>query len=277
MPPATLNTMAADLRCALDPVAFAVERLDFRPDPWQAKVLRSSGGNVLLNCSRQAGKSTTTSIIALHTAQYQPGSLTLLVSPSLRQSRELFVKVVDFMRMLEPRPILEEDNKLSFALGNGSRVVSLPGTGETVRGFSAPSLVIEDEAAFVEDGLYGAVRPMLAVSGGRLVLMSTPHGKRGHFYEAWRDEEAEWLRTEVSALECPRITEEFLEQERQALGDLWFRQEYGCEFLETIDQVFRYDDIERALSDDVEPLFGGDRAPAGDVRALLERDRECAA
>ena len=81
----------------------------------------------------------------------------------------------------------------------------------------------------------------------------------------------------MSALQCPRITEEFLEQERQALGDLWFRQEYGCEFLETIDQVFRYDDIERALSDDVEPLFGGDRAPAGDVRALLERDRECAA
>ncbi len=272
-----LRDLAVDLRCALDPVAFAVERLDFMPDPWQADVLRSSGKNVLLNCSRQAGKSTTTSIIALHTAHYQPGSLTLLVSPSLRQSRELFGKVVDFMRMLEPRPIMEEDNKLSFQLGNGSRVVSLPGTGETIRGFSAPRLVVEDEAAFVEDGLYGAVRPMLAVSGGRLILMSTPHGKRGHFFEAWRDGGAEWLRTEVTALQCPRITEEFLEQERQALGDLWFRQEYSCEFLETIDQLFRLEDIEHALSDDVKPLFGDDRAPAGDVRALLERDRERAA
>ena len=71
--------------------------------------------------------------------------------------------------------------------------------------------------------------------------------------------------------------DEFLEQERQALGDLWFRQEYGCEFLETIDQLFRLEDIERALSDDVEPLFGDDRAPAGDVRALLARDQERAA
>ena len=262
--------MAVDLRCALDPVAFAVERLEFTPDAWQAEVLRSSGKNILLNCSRQAGKSTTTAIIALHEAHYQPQSLILLVSPSQRQSRELFVKVCGFLRMLEPRPILEEDNRLSFTLSNGSRVVSLPGTGETVRGFSAPRLVIEDEAAFVDDAVYGAVRPMLAVSGGRLILMSTPFGKRGHFFEAWRDGGTEWLRSEVTALQCPRISEEFLEKERQALGDLWFRQEYGCEFLETVDQVFRYDDIERALSDEVEPLFGtGREAPAGDVRALL--------
>ncbi len=267
---ATLEVMADDLRSALDPVAFAVERLGFTPDAWQAKVLRSSGQNILLNCSRQAGKSTTTSIIALHEAYYQPQSLILLISPSLRQSRELFAKVCDFLKMLEPRPTLDEDNRLSFMLGNGSRVVSLPGTGETVRGFSAPRLVIEDEAAFVDDAVYGAVRPMLAVSGGRLILMSTPHGKRGHYHEAWKDGGPEWLKIEVTALDCPRISEDFLEKERQALGDLWFRQEYGCEFLETIDQVFRYDDIERALSDEVEPLFGtGRETPAGDVRALL--------
>ncbi len=227
----------------------------------------------MLNCSRQAGKSTTTAIIALHEASYRPDSLILLVSPSLRQSRELFVKVCGFMRLLEPRPILEEDNRLSFTLSNGSRVVSLPGTGETVRGFSAPRLVIEDEAAFVEDGVYGAMRPMLAVSGGRLILMSTPYGKRGHFFEAWKDGGPEWLKIEVTALQCPRISEEFLEKERREIGDLWFRQEYGCEFLETVDQVFRYDDIERALSDEVKPLFGaGDYAPAGDVRHLLGGD-----
>ena len=155
--------------------------------------------------------------------------------------------------------------------GNGSRVVSLPGTAETVRGFSAPRLVIEDEAAFVEDGLYGAVRPMLAVSSGRLILMSTPHGKRGHFHEAWKDGGPEWLKIEVKALDCPRISEAFLETERREIGDLWFRQEYGCEFLETIVQVFRYDDIVRALSDEVEPLFGSDdNRPAGDARSLLE-------
>ncbi len=270
MLPATLETMAADLRVALDPVGFAAERLEFTPDAWQEKVLESTGQNILLNCSRQAGKSTTTAIIALHEAFYWPDSLILLVSPSLRQSRELFVKVCGFLRMLEPRPILEEDNRLSFTLSNGSRVVSLPGSAETVRGFSAPRLVIEDEAAFVEDGVYGAVRPMLAVSGGRLILMSTPYGKRGHFFEAWKDDENEWLKIEVTALNCPRISEQFLEKERREIGDLWFRQEYGCEFLETVDQVFRYDDIERIFSDEVEPLFPDEGYnEAGDARSLL--------
>jgi len=274
MLPATLKTMAADLRFALDPVSFAVDRLGFTPDAWQRKCLRSTGQNILLNCSRQAGKSTTTAIIALHEAFYWPGSLILLVSPSLRQSRELFVKVCGFLRMLEPRPILEEDNRLSFTLSNESRVVSLPGSPETVRGFSAPRLVIEDEAAFVEDGVYGAVRPMLAVSGGRLILMSTPYGKRGHFFEAWKDGEADWLRIEVTALQCPRISEAFLEKERREIGDLWFRQEFNCEFLETVDQVFRYDDIERAFSDDVEPLFGKSDSKPDDMRSLLGGDRQ---
>jgi hypothetical protein len=37
----------------------------------------------------------------------------------------------------------------------------------TIRGFSAATLIVEDEAARVPDDLYFSVRPMLAVSGGR--------------------------------------------------------------------------------------------------------------
>ena len=269
MLPAMLEQMAADMRCAVDPVAFAVERLDFYPDDWQAEVLRMPG-NALLNCSRQAGKSTTAGIRGLHRAVYWPGSLILLGSPSQRQSRELFMKVVDFLRDMEPetRPDLSEDNRLSLTLKNGSRVVSLPGTAATVRGYSAPDLIIEDEAAyFPDDGFYRAVRPMLAVSGGRLILLSTPNGKRGHFFEAWNGKSDEWTRVEVPADRCPRITKEFLDQERRALGEWWFKQEYFCEFTQTIDSVFRAADIERAFTDKVEPLFQD--APDNGVKPLF--------
>ena len=262
--------IAAELRCALDPVAFAVERLNFEPDPWQADVLRSSASRLALNCSRQAGKSTTAAIKGTHRVVYHPGSLVLLVSPSLRQSRELFSKATDFLRRIEPAPKLDEDNKLSCTLANGSRLVSLPGTGETVRGYSAPDLIVEDEAAYVADSLYVAVRPMLAVSGGRLLLLSTPFGRRGHFFEAWEGEEDDWQRFEVTADDCPRITSEFLKQERRSLGERWFRQEYYCEFVETLDQVFRLDDIRRSLSDDVKPLFGDRPDPGVDaIRPLF--------
>ena len=164
-------------------------------------------------------------------------------------------------KALDQRPALDEDNKTGCRLTNGSRIVSLPGTGATVRGFSAPDLVIEDESAFVADSFHLAVRPMLAVSGGRMILMSTPMGCVGHFYQSWTEGGDDWHRVKVTAHDCPRITAKFLESERRAMGDLWFRQEYLCEFSEVMDAVFRMSDIERAVTDDVKPLFD---TPPGD-------------
>jgi len=251
--------LTKDLSMALDPVKFAQNALGFKPDPWQADALQWSGKRLILNCCRQAGKSTIAAILALHTVLYCPGALVLLVSPSLRQSGELFRKVTDLLERLDEKPGLSEDNRLSMALANGSRIVSLPGKEGTIRGFSSVQFVIEDEASRVPDGLYTAVRPMLAVSGGRLMLMSTPFGKRGHFFEEWANGGNAWERVEVPAIACPRISKEFLEEERKSMGDWWFRQEYKCDFVESTDQVFSHDLVMAALSSDVKPLFGGGR------------------
>ncbi|NLL96703.1 MAG: hypothetical protein GX227_06280, partial [Clostridiaceae bacterium] len=211
--------LSINLMQALDPVLFAREALGFLPDPWQEKVLRWSGKGLLLNCSRQSGKSTTAASLALHRAKFFPSSLVLLISPSQRQSSELFRKVQEFLKSLpaDQQPKLIEDNKLSLTLRNKSRIVSLPGKEGTIRGFSGADLIIEDEAARVPDELYIAVRPMLAVSGGRIILMSTPFGKRGHFFKEWTEGGDTWERIMITAHDCPRITPEFLEEERQAL------------------------------------------------------------
>ena len=160
----------------------------------------------MLNCCRQAGKSTIASILAFHRALYYPGALVLLVSPSLRQSGELFRKVADLLAQLDHKPELTEDNRLSLRLANGSWVISLPSKEGTIRGFSGVDLIIEDESSRVPDDLYRALRPMLAVSGGRLVLMSTPFGKRGHFHEEWTMGGDTWERLQMKAPECPRIS-----------------------------------------------------------------------
>src|SRR3954470_23095302 len=91
----------------LDPVFFARHTLGFEPDPWQEQVLQSGGKRMLLNCSRQSGKSTTAAVLALHQALYVRRSLVLLVSRSLRQSGELFKKVQDLLRLLPVRPRLD--------------------------------------------------------------------------------------------------------------------------------------------------------------------------
>lgn len=250
-------TLRDDLRLALNPVAFA-RTVGLDPDPWQADVLRSDAQRLLLLCSRQAGKSTTTGILALHTAIYQPGALVLLLSPSLRQSGELFRKVADFYGALASPPPSDAASALRLELANGSRIVSLPGKEATVRGYSGVGLLIIDEAARVLDDLYYSVRPMLAVSGGRLIAMTTPFGKRGFFFQEWTQGGPSWERVKVTASECPRISPEFLAEERAAIGEWWFRQEYECEFMETSDQVFLYDQIMAAFSDEIEPLFGGE-------------------
>jgi Terminase large subunit, T4likevirus-type, N-terminal len=207
------------LQHALDPVAFARDSLGFVADPWQETLLRSKAPQVILNNSRQSGKSTVTAILALHKAVFSPNSLILLISPSLRQSKELFAKVVAFMKSLQPAQILEEDNRLSCTLENGSRICSLPGDPKTVRGYSAPALILEDEAAFVDDELFVAIKPMLAVGGGQLILMSTPFGRRGHFFDVWQSGGGDWQRISVPATDCPRISAEFLRRERESMSE----------------------------------------------------------
>jgi len=196
-------------------------------------------------------------VMALHRALYFPGSLVLCLAPSERQSKELFAKVSDSYKRLRGTPAPASDRKLGMHLPNGSRIEALPGSEKTVRGFSGTALLIVDEAARVDDELYYAVRPMLAVSGGSLMMLTTPYGKRGVFFEEWTSGAGrEWDRYEVPAREVPRISEEFLEEERQALPARIYRQEYECSFEETEDQVFSYEDVQAAISDKVAPLFG---------------------
>jgi hypothetical protein len=222
-------------------------------DPWQRRLLTSSSPRVILNCSRQAGKSTMAAVLALHRALYHPGSLVLILAPAERQAKELFSKVAECYRALGVPIPAESYRKLGVELANRSRIEALPGTEKTIRGFSGADLLIVDEASRVDDALYYAVRPMLAVSGGRMILLSTPFGKRGVFYEAWSGGE-EWDRYEVAAADCPRISEEFLEAERRALPSWVYRQEYECSFEETDDQVFTTEMIDAAVSADVAPL-----------------------
>ena len=150
------------------------------------------------------------------------------------------------------RPVpASAENALSLELENGSRIVSLPGKEATVRGFSGASLLIIDEASRVPDALYKSIRPMLAVSHGRLVLLSSPFGTRGFFWEEWK-RRAHWHYFEIDATQCPRIAPEFLEEERESMGDWWFQQEYMCQFLDSETAAFRTEDIERIVSPEVE-------------------------
>jgi hypothetical protein len=204
-------------------------KLGLVPDPWQVEVLEGGHARLLLNCCRQAGKSTVVAMLGLVQAIFEPAAKVLLVSRSHRQSTELFRIVTDFYRQLGS-PMLKRQTAEQLELTNFSRIVCLPCREETIRGYSHVSLMVIDEAARVPDDLYRAVSPMLSVSNGRMICLSTPYGKRGFFYDAWAKGGADWHRIEVPAEQIKRIKPEILVRERRLLGESWFRQEYCCSF-----------------------------------------------
>jgi hypothetical protein len=206
-------------------VEFARSRLGFEPDARQEGLLRSGVSRGIVNCTRQWGKSTVAAVMAVHRAYFRAKSLVVVACPTEKQSAELVWKARDFMTKLGLRQRRDGSNRISLRFPNGSRIVGIPGKEATLRGFSAVSLLIIDEASRVDDSVYKALRPMLAVGNGDLWLLSTQFGKRGFFYENWAGGGEDWVRTTVPATECSRIGETFLAEERRQMGDLWFRQE----------------------------------------------------
>jgi Terminase large subunit, T4likevirus-type, N-terminal len=252
-----MTSIAGDLRLAIDVAHFARSAgLEGPLDPWQKRVLETGEKKIILNCSRQSGKSTIASLLACRTAIYEPGALILCVSPSLRQSGELFRKVLASYHALPIKPQIRAESALRLELANGSRVISLPGSEKTTRGYSKAGLIILDEASRIEDALISALRPMQAVSrGSRFVVMSTPWGRRGFFFDRWHSDDPGWLKIEVTAEQCPRIPADFLREQERELGPLLFRQEYACEFVDDAEALFSTEIVEAAFDAGIRPLF----------------------
>jgi hypothetical protein len=234
-----MSDLALWLAGGLDAVALA-ERLGVHPDPWQEKVLRSTAPRLHLNCSRQVGKSTVTAILALHKALYTAGSTILIISPTDRQSGELHLKCTGYFERLGKTIEPAQQNVHQLVLENGSRILSLPSSESGVRGYTVDLLAI-DEAAYVSDELFQSVSPMLAVSQGRCIAMSTPAGMRGWWWEASRSEH--WEHVKVPASQCPRISVQFLAEERERLGENSYLAEFENVFTAGQGAAFSGEDI----------------------------------
>jgi Helicase len=247
------SSLAADFARALDPGLIARDIGIDRLDDWQARLIDEPPRRLLCLCGRQVGKSTAAAVCALNSVIYSAPSTVVLISPSMRQSVELFRTFHGMWQALPNRPAATYETLQRLELENGSRVVSFPGNERTVRGLASVDLIIIDEAARVDDDLLAGVRPMLAVSNGSLFAITTPAGKRGWFYEQWL-RGVGWSRISIKSAECPRISAEFLAEEREQLGPLVYSQEYECAFHDEIGAAFMADLIAAAFVTDF-PAF----------------------
>jgi hypothetical protein len=269
-------TPQALIAAALDP-SLILRLQGMTPDPWQQRFLLAGDRQMLLLCCRGAGKSRTVAALATHTAVFTAKSKVLLVSRAPRQSGELFRYVKEAYSPFRPVARAVKETETQLELENGSRVISVPGKEATIRAIQGVTLLIIDEAARVPDDLYKTVRPMIAVSQGRLIGLTTPFGQRGWFFNEWTGD-GPFARVCSTWHDCPRITADFIAEETRALGQNWVDQEYNCLF--TALEGLVYPDFAQAVVDcwplpTGRPVGGtdfGSRNPFAALARVLDRD-----
>lgn len=235
-------TLVDDLRAALDPVVLFERATGLVALPWQKSYLRATG-NVAVLKARQTGATTSAAAIALHCALYHEAVDVVLISRSQKQSGEIIKKVRHAARRLGIR--FEQDSATMLQLVNGSRIVSLPGTPASVRGYSVGhgGVMIIDEAAFVPPETWVAARALIA-SGGRWIVQSTPAGQYGDFFELVQAADPDWLHLSIRADEVPHIPAEYLDAQRKAMTPDAYAQEFEAVFGKVAASLFTLDQID---------------------------------
>lgn len=218
-------SLAAALRSALDPAVLFERAFDIEPLPWQCEYLRERRDTVVVK-GRQVGASTAAGALAIWTAVYRAGSNSIVVSPSLKQSTEITTRARAGLRTLGIR--LTQDSASMLRLANDSRIVSLPGTSRSVRGWHA-SLLILDEAGFLEEDTITAARALTA-TGGRTILQSTPGDEGGTFHELVQADDPTWAHFAIRSDSVPTISPEFLETQRRAMSIDAYQTEFELAF-----------------------------------------------
>jgi hypothetical protein len=228
------TTVAQRLGFRPHPIEFAETVLGSKLDWWQCKFMNDAMENprLAIAACRQSGKSTVAGLFVAWCLIFIPDFMCLVASRSLRQASHFLTLVRSTVLSFIPKEAMKQVNRLSLELPNGSMVISVPcSTPDAGRGFS-PYLVVLDEAAFAPEALFRALSPSLAATHGAMVMISSPNGRQGQFFEAFHGTATSIYRTQsVSWQDCPRIEPEFIAAERIALGPLYFAQEYESQFI----------------------------------------------
>ena len=205
-------------------------------DPWQKELIESKG-NVVVVSGRQCGKSTGTSILAGETALKNKNEFILIGAYVIEQAQLIFRKIHEYILAKDPKQIRGKVTLNFLELKNGSKIYCRPvgDTGAGMRGFTA-TMIILDEAAFIPDRAWEAIEPVISVSKGRVILLSTPQGKRRFFYKATLNENYKLLH--VSARDCPRHTKKFLDQKESEMSRIAFATEYLGDFIDDYNRKF---------------------------------------
>jgi terminase large subunit-like protein len=248
-----------ELAYQIDPVQWVRGALGVEPAPWQAEfLLAPRGASIIALTARQVGKTTTAGWAIAHYMLFTPGGLSVIACPAQRQSAEAVRRVREVLARVGAE--LKVNNVFGLELKNGSRVLALPSSDDSIRGLTVDGWIIADEAARLDNDLISALRPMRARRPqARFAMLSTAWSRTDPFWTAWSDDDPSWLRLKATADVPGMFAPAYLEQERRQLGEHNFNREYLGIPIGAAASPFGWDLYERATQIHV-PLVPSGRA-----------------
>lgn len=205
--------------------------------------------NIILK-SRQLGISTLAAAYAVWLAAFYKDKNILIIATRLAVAQNFIKKVKVALRSMPSWLLIPEmniDNRQAVELSNGSSIKAIP-TSEDAGRSEALSLLIIDEAAFVRnfDTLWTSLYPTLS-TGGRAIVLSTPNGMGGQYYDLWV--KAEDKKNEFNPIKLPwdvhpEHDQAWFENECKNFTDKQIAQELLCDFSSSGDTYFSNEDIQ---------------------------------
>ena len=237
---------------------LALQNLTITLDPWQQEFIETKGDKLLCT-GRQVGKSVISSIDAALWALKHPKKIVLMIAPTERQAYALFEKTLDVIYRTDKKQIKRgkfRPTKSKIQLKNGTIIWCLP-TGLSGLGirFLTVHRLYADEASRIPEMVWDAVTPMMLTTGGDTILLSTPFGTDGYFYDCLINKKNgfnSYTRFRTDSLKvmedraiCATWSEfqrekaiERIGQEKARMSALAFAQEYMGQPLDDLKQVF---------------------------------------
>ena len=205
--------------------------------------------NVILK-SRQLGISTLSAAYAVWLAIFYKDKNILVIATKLSVAMNFIKKVKVAIKGLPPWLILPEltsNNKQSVEFSNGSSIKAIPTSDDAGRS-EALTLLIVDEAAFVRnfDELWMGLYPTLS-TGGRAIVLSTPNGVGGRYYDLYMKADAgenEFNPIKLPWDVHPEREDEWFENECKNLTPKQIAQELLCDFAASGDTFLQAEHIE---------------------------------
>lgn len=220
--------------------------------PYQFDIIDAPERFILVVKSRKIGITETIIRRAAYLALSRyAGYQVLFVSQRKDHSTMTMSRLQALLRDSPYEPLVDKATSDYLRLQNGCEIYSLPSTAQSLRGFPRVKAVYLDEAAhFVrlhDETIYTALRPSLINTQGDFVIVSTPRGQRGFFYQLSREDT--FRKFVLSYHVAPGlIGPDRIAEEKRALGP-FFAQEYECAFLSGQNAAIPPDLIEQSLDD----------------------------